>query len=145
MVVRKRKILMIRMLRLENRQGSLHCKFCIWNFPKSAKTPMLVICYLFIYIYIYILYNIYKLYGYVFILYVHLDIALSDQFMACVPVTEETPLVFGNSQRVLGGGSSCQKQVSHWQGLWDIGISLADIVGQSKQIFRFPADLYEFS
>ena len=28
-VVRKCKILMIRMLRLENRQGSVHCKFCI--------------------------------------------------------------------------------------------------------------------
>ena len=29
MVDRKHRILMIRMLRLENRQGSLHCKFCL--------------------------------------------------------------------------------------------------------------------
>ena len=78
------------------------------KFPEICKNPY-VSYLLFVYIYIYILYNIYKLYGYVFILYVHLDIALSDQFMACVPITEETPLVFGNSQRVLGGGSSCQK------------------------------------
>ena len=36
-VVRKRRILVIRMLRLENRQDSVHCKFCIWSFPKSTK------------------------------------------------------------------------------------------------------------
>ena len=29
MVDRKHRILMIRMLRLENRQGSVHCKFCL--------------------------------------------------------------------------------------------------------------------
>ena len=29
MVDRKHRMLMIRMLRLENRQGSVHCKFCL--------------------------------------------------------------------------------------------------------------------
>ena len=53
MVVRTRKILTIRMLRLENRQSSVHCKFFIWSFPKSTKTPMLVIC---LYMIIYIIY-----------------------------------------------------------------------------------------
>ena len=58
MVVRKCKILMIRMLRLENRQGSVHCKFCIWSYAESIKAPMLVIClYMFIcikHLYVYI-------------------------------------------------------------------------------------------
>ena len=53
-------------------------------------------------------------------------------------------LIFGGSQSVWGR-SSCQKWVSDWQGSWDIGISLIDVVTQCKQVFRFPADLYGFS
>ena len=90
MVVRKRKILMIRMLRLENRQSSVHCKFCIWSFLKSAKL-----------------------------------------YTASVPITEKNPLVFRGSQR-LWGGSSCQKWFSHWQGSWDIGISLTSLYNASR-------------
>ena len=57
MVVRSRKILMIRMLRLENRQGSVYCKFFYLKFPEICKNPY--ISYLFIYVYIYYMYTKY--------------------------------------------------------------------------------------
>ena len=131
MVVRKRKILMIKMLRLE---GSRHCKFCIGSFPKSTKGPML-----FVYIYIYIRTCIYIIctFRYSFIRPIYGQCL----YYITLRTTEKTPLIFGGSQSVWGR-SSCQKWVSHWQGSWDIVISLVDVVTQCKQVFRFPADLY---
>ena len=102
MVVRKRKILMIRILRLENRQSSVYCKFCIWSFLKSTKL-----------------------------------------YRASVPITEKNTSCFRGFSEAVG-----------WEQLPEMVQSLAgflgyrdffDVVGQCKQIFRFSADLYEFS
>ena len=93
MVVRKCKILVIRMLRLGNRQVPSIESFVLY---------MYVYIYIYIYIYVYILniypsytYILYIYYGYVFILFVCSDMVLSDPFMASVSITEKAPLVFG--------------------------------------------------
>ena len=53
-------------------------------------------------------------------------------------------LVFWDSQGVCGG-TICKKWVNHWQGSWDVRISLDNVFEQCKQICRFPADLVGFS
>ena len=96
-------MLVIRMLRLENRQVPSIESFVLYMYIYIYIYIYIHIhIYIYIYIFIYILniypsytYILYIYYGYVFILFVCSDMVLSDPFMASVCITEKAPLVFG--------------------------------------------------